>query len=256
MADEQHDAERSAGAETRPMDAVVDGAATEAGKAATDASTVEAPRWSARAAVRPRTVPASPTHPGSGYGGWGTEERGEPYESGAYVADPYAGRSWLTPVLIALIVALLLAVLGIGGYLIFRETGGGTVPAPAVSPVPTVPASAQPSPSPSVPPSPSASPSESVSVPAGIVAVPPLVGLSVGDAQQALAAVGLSAVVVERPDASARPGTVLASDPPAGALIRPGSSVTLMVAAERAPSAPASGQPRPSASRDTDDEGD
>ena len=69
-----------------------------------------------------------------------------------------------------------------------------------------------------------------VSTGPGQVAVPSLADMgSVEEAQAALTAAGLSLGKVEQEDADAAPGTVLRSDPVAGTLVDPGTSVSIWI---------------------------
>jgi membrane peptidoglycan carboxypeptidase len=62
------------------------------------------------------------------------------------------------------------------------------------------------------------------------VTVPNVVGMQRGQAEQALRGAGLGAAVTEQESADAAPGTVIASEPGAGASVAPGSTVTIVVA--------------------------
>jgi serine/threonine-protein kinase len=67
------------------------------------------------------------------------------------------------------------------------------------------------------------------------VAVPGLVGQSEAAAKQQLIAKGLAFTVSRRAASGVNPGTVLATDPGAGAMVAVGSQVSLVVAAAPAP---------------------
>lgn len=183
---------------------------------------VDTPRWSARAGVRPRPA--------------GADE----WSGDAVVEDPYGGRSWFTPVIVAVVVLILLAVLGAGLYLIYRNSGRGGQPAPTPTAAPTTTAASSAAPSES-PPTPTPSPSP----PVVQVPVPAVVGHTEQEAKQLLDAVGLTYRLDTVVDGSVRPGTVLSVTPPAGTMVAKCSQVTLVVAAAP-PSPPASPSPSPS----------
>lgn len=192
------------------------------------------PRWSARANVPPPgTVPARPVAP---------EEEAWPAE------DPYAGRSWLTPVIVGIVLLVLAAVLAFGVWLIYRavvERQGGepAVPPAATSSEPS-PSLESPSSSPSVE-SPSPSPTPSIVE----VTIPALRGDPVAEATAQLTALGLKVRVTEREDTSLPPGRVLDTRPSAGSTVQVGETVTLIVAKAPAPSPSRSSRsPSPAAS--------
>ncbi|NJC68787.1 PASTA domain-containing protein [Planosporangium thailandense] len=143
-------------------------------------------------------------------------------------------RSWLRPVLIALVVLVLLAMLGTGLWLIFNHVAGRSAPTTVVpatataasSSTATAPASQAPPAAPTTAPT-AATPDQ--------IAVPDVVGQSEGAARQQLAAYGLTATVARRVTGGAAPGTVIATDPGAGTMVAAGSRVTLVVAAAPVP---------------------
>jgi serine/threonine-protein kinase len=67
------------------------------------------------------------------------------------------------------------------------------------------------------------------------VTVPILVGQSEAVAKQQLTAMGLAFTVSRRAASGVNPGTVIATEPGAGARVAAGSQVTLVVAAAPAP---------------------
>jgi hypothetical protein len=216
------------------------GGAAAAGAAGDGAGgTPPPPRWSARA-----HVPPPGARPDAGE--WG-EDGGYPhtesYPADRYAADPYGGRSWFTPVAVALVVLVLLAMLGVGAYLIYRAAqGGGGEPSPTATASPSTaptPSSAPPSAAPSTAPATSAAP---VPVP-----VPTLIGLTETAARQQLGALKLGVKVVNRPDASAPPGTVIETVPVAGTLVNPGTEVTIVVAVAPPPPPPSGSSSSPTA---------
>jgi hypothetical protein len=177
-----------------------------------------AEQWTARASV--------PT-PGSGPI-WPSEPT-EPEEP-----DPYGGRSWLTPVIVAVVAFLLIAAVGGGVYLIYRHNKSNVTPAPS----PSVPSSA-PAPSSAAPtsasPSPSPSPSNTSPIPA-LVPVPPVGGESEQVATEQLRLLGLKVKVQRRVDATVEPGRVIGTEPPPGAMVPAGFTVVLIVAVAPSPS--------------------
>jgi hypothetical protein len=221
----------------------VDPYAPEAGAAgvgATGVGAAESARWAGRAEV-PVPGAVGPAGPVAG-------------EEETPAADPYGGRSWLMPVGVGMLALMLLAVLGVGIWLIVRSTGKDATPTDAPT-APQVTASAPPTsaaatPSPTPTPSPSAAPS---TAPATVL-VANVRGMTRTAATATLRSQGLvvSGVVQQQADASVPVGTVIATDPPAGSEVNAGTSVGLIVAsaprttppatsAAQVPSASASG---------------
>lgn len=64
------------------------------------------------------------------------------------------------------------------------------------------------------------------------IIMPELTRLHVGEAAARLDAIGVAANIVETSDPSAGPGTVLSTDPPAGSMVNPGTTIILTIAAE------------------------
>src|SRR5256885_9191669 len=185
----------------------------------------DAGRWSARAAVRP-PGPAAPTPTQQ----WEREE------------DPYQGRSWLRPVVIALAVLLLMALLGSGVWLILRNSsatpGTGASPSPITPPATTA-----------APTTATATTAAPTSAAPALVTIPDgLVGGTEANARGVLGALGLKVRTVPRISPTAEPGTVLTVEPPAGTQVPANSTVVLLVAAAPAKPPPPPTSPSPSSS--------
>lgn len=170
----------------------------------------ESTAWSGRAGVPPPRPAAGTAEPTS----WGEYE-------------PQGGRPWWAPILIGLVALLLLGVLAFAIWLLAESDDRDDPVAPSPSAT-----AAEPSPTPA--PTPTATtgrptPSATSEAP---VPVPPLVGLPVAEAQDLLEDLGLESRLEFR--ISDRPaGTVIDTDPGAGALISPGDTVTLVVVQPR-----------------------
>ncbi|MFF3853003.1 PASTA domain-containing protein [Micromonospora sp. NPDC002575] len=177
--------------------------------------------WSGRAGV----PPPRPAEYGAPTGEWYAEEQ--------------PGRRWWTPILLGVVALLLLGLLGVGFWLAL-SAGGGTGPeetpsagptsAPATTGAPTTGATTG---------GPSTTPATTppATTPAG-VPMPPLVGLPRATAERILDRLGVEHRVETRE--SDRPaGTVLETDPGAGALVPAGGQVTLVVAASPTPTSSA-----------------
>jgi beta-lactam-binding protein with PASTA domain len=80
-----------------------------------------------------------------------------------------------------------------------------------------------------------------------MVAVPPVVGLSLADAKELLERNDLKYQVVERPDGTVPPNTVVAVEPRPGTSVPVGGTVKLYVAVPPSPSPTA----RPTSARPT-----
>jgi len=179
------------------------------------------PAWSGRAGVppRPATGPAEPV-------AWDEE-----------YAVP-GGRPWWTPIVIGLVALLFLGVLTVAIWLLIESNRRNASVEPSPSPTTATP-SPTPTPSPAVTTG-EPTPSATSAVP---VFVPPLVGLSLPEAQDLLEELGLESRLEFR--ASGQPaGTVIDTEPGAGALVSPGDTVTLVVAQPR-PSLPGTLSPAP-----------
>jgi cytoskeletal protein RodZ len=150
--------------------------------------------------------------------------------------DERPDRSWLRPVLLAVVVLALLGILGAGLWLIFNGVGNRPGPAPVI-PVTSAGVSG---------PTQSAPPTEAPTTAPAQVSVPDVVGQSESAARQQLTAQGLTVSVSRRTTSGVNPGTVIATDPGAGQVVDAGAQVTLIVAAAPAP-APTTPSPTPSA---------
>jgi hypothetical protein len=148
------------------------------------------------------------------------------------VADPHAGRAWLTPVILGIVGLILFALLAAGLYLIVATDDEDAPTAPPSQPPPPAVTSAAPTVSrpPSSPPRPS-------SVAPAVTVVPTVVGVSEEEARQRLADAGLRVQVRRQTSSSAEPGTVLSSNPDVGTEVPQGSVVQLVVAVAPSPSA-------------------
>jgi hypothetical protein len=185
-------------------------------------------RWSARAAVRP-PGPAAPTPTQQ----WEREPYGE---------DPYHGRSWLRPVLIALAVLLIIALLGTGVWLIMRNTSAAPGPAASPTAVSSAPATTAAPTKATTTTAPTSAAPTLVTVPDG------LVGGTEANARNVLGALGLKVRTVQRVSPTAEPGTVLTIEPPAGTQVPAGTTVVLLVATAPAKPPPPPTSPSPSSS--------
>jgi hypothetical protein len=173
------------------------------------------PKWAARAGVPP-TGPSryeTPTEQ------WQEEEQ--------------PGRSWWLPAVLGIVALALLGVLGAGIVLILNSFDNEPAPVPTNTPTgtPPTPTAATPSPTPT----PSATPSPT---PPPQVAIPNVINMTRLAAEQALVAVGLTAVTETRVVEGATPGRVVEAQPAVGTLVPIGSKVTLIVAAVPRTSAP------------------
>ncbi|MFC8847036.1 MULTISPECIES: PASTA domain-containing protein [unclassified Micromonospora] len=152
-----------------------------------------------------------------------------------WYGDEQPGRRWWMPILLGVVALLLLGLLGVGFWLAL-SAGDGTGPEETPSAGPTsVPATTGAPTTGATTGGPSATPSTTSpsTTPAG-VPMPPLVGLPRATAERILDRIGVDHRVETRE--SDRPaGTVLETDPEAGALVPAGAQVTLVVAAAPAP---------------------
>ncbi|OZV80218.1 hypothetical protein CA850_14890 [Micromonospora echinospora] len=168
--------------------------------------------WSGRAEVPP---PRSARHP-EAPGEWYVEETGD--------------RRWWMPILVASVALAVLAMLGVGLWLIVRS---GTPPAPLPSPsaVPTT----------TGPPTP---PGTGAATSPARVPMPDLVGLPRSVAEATLDRLGLGyRSELRRSD---RPsGTVIGTEPQAGEGVPVGTDVTLVVSEDGGASRPSGASPTP-----------
>jgi hypothetical protein len=165
-----------------------------------DAAT-EAPRWSARAQVRP---------PGDAE--LADNEWDEP-------AQP--GRGILMPVIIAVAVLALATLLGLATWLALRNRGTAPLPTPTT----TATVTNRPTTRTSAPPTTTEATSEA---PAG-VPIPDLRGHTFEDASAQLTAAGLRVARRDATSTSVPAGQVIETSPGAGELVAPGSTVTVTV---------------------------
>jgi len=181
-------------------------------------------RWAARAEVRPAVV----------------DETVPPDQWQELPPE----RPWWLPAVLALVALLLLAILGFGIWLIMQAFDAEPTPEPTAPPTrpPTSAPVATSAPATSAAPSPTP-PSPT---PPAQVAVPPVVGLPLAEAQRLLDAAGLTYRVSTRVDRGATPGTVIGVRPEVGAMVAPGSQVALVVAEEPPAATPASPTSSPS----------
>ncbi|MET8362300.1 PASTA domain-containing protein [Micromonospora sp. NPDC005194] len=182
------------------------------------------PPWSGRAEVRaPR--PAEPT------ADWYVEEQG--------------GRRWWLPILWGVLALLLAGLLGAALWVVLNARDDDP-DNPATPSVPPASASAPPSssaptsaaPSSATPSSPAAT-TEEARLP-----VPPLAGLPQATAERLLDRLGLSYRVVYRPS-ELPPGTVVSTDPEAGATVRTDEEVLLVISQARPSTATSPTSPSP-----------
>ncbi|WP_406039375.1 PASTA domain-containing protein [Micromonospora sp. NBC_00898] len=162
-----------------------------------------------------------------------------------WYTEEQAGRRWWMPILLGILALLLIALIGVGVWLALRAADRGPEPSPSLTPGPTTapattaaPTSAAPSTEP-----PTSPPTTTATAQ---VPMPLLVGLPEAAARAALDRLGVDYRVVTRPsDRTA--GTVIETDPPAGAPVAEGDHVTVVVAEAAAPTTGA-GTPTPAPS--------
>ncbi|SCL23031.1 PASTA domain-containing protein [Micromonospora nigra] len=147
-------------------------------------------------------------------------------EAPDWYPEDQSGRRWWAPILWGVLVLLLLGLLGVGLWFALRSADD---PAPAPSPTgaPTAPPT-------SAAPTTRAPTTAPASTAPAQVPMPPLEGLSVDAARVILDGLDLDYRIEYRPS-DAPEGTVLATDPEAGAEVDADGEVTLIVA-EAAPS--------------------
>lgn len=166
-------------------------------------------RWAARAGIPPAGLR-------------------EPDQQEWVEVEEARGGAWWMPILIGIIILILLALLGLGLWLGFRGDRGSPGPVASPSSTPTL-SSPSPLPSPTPSPTPSASPSPA------LVTMPSLRGVAADEAQQVLSGLGLVVQVQQTPDSTLPPGTVLGTQPDAGAQVPVGGTVILVVAVAPSP---------------------
>jgi hypothetical protein len=136
------------------------------------------------------------------------------------------------------IVLILLAVLAVGGWLIYRATqSGGPGDEPSGEPTASTPSvtSAPPTTAP-------ASTPPATTAPAA-VAVPEVIGDTEEVATNKFTALGIGISVVRRVTNAQPPGRVVSTDPGPGAMVPVGSTVNVVVAQAPPPTASASAPP-------------
>lgn len=158
-----------------------------------------------------------------------------------WYTEEQAGRRWWMPILLGILALLLIALIGVGVWLALRAADRGPEPSPSLTPGPTTAPATTAAPT-------SAAPSTEppTTTAAAQVPMPPLVGLPEAAARAVLDRLGVDYRVVTRP--SDRPaGTVIETDPAAGAPVVEGDQVTVVVAEAAAPTTGA-GTPTPAPS--------
>ncbi|HEX8347767.1 MAG TPA: PASTA domain-containing protein [Actinoplanes sp.] len=172
--------------------------------------------WSGRAEVHPRRSGAGDLTPTD----WSASDWATP------TPDESPGAWWM-PIVVGIVVLVLLAVLGVGVWLIVQAGKEDDPAAPAVTPT-VAPASTLPTDAATAA-SPAAPSTEATTAPVD-VAIPALVGLSSAEARRALDRVGLTYRLIYRPD-EAPLETVIDSDPPEGRQVPADTEVTLVISA-------------------------
>jgi hypothetical protein len=151
-----------------------------------------------------------------------------------YVSGDDPDRRWWMPILVGIVALLLLALLALGVWLIARSSDE-----PEIPPSPSVPVSTSLSyvtaePTTAVPTTGAPRPSATTVTP---IVMPSLVGLPQEEARAALDQLGLPYRL--RFQSSDQPaGTVIETDPPAGATLTEGEKVTLVIAGSTASPSP------------------
>jgi hypothetical protein len=139
------------------------------------------------------------------------------------------------PIVVGIVVLILLAVLGVGVWLILQagkdDEPDAPVVVPSAAPMRTLQTSAPILTTPSTTPPTTATVTEPAEV-----TIPALVGLSAADARRALDRVGLAYRTIQRPD-EAPADTVIDSDPPEGRQV-PADTVVVLVLAAPLPTSP------------------
>ncbi|MEU4566066.1 PASTA domain-containing protein [Micromonospora sp. NPDC023956] len=194
-----------------------DGAGRAESAAAGDPTRVRpAAVWSGRAEVPPPRSLRQPETPTD----WYDEEHGD--------------RRWWMPILVASVALAVLAVLGLGLWLVVRSGPGGTPSAPLPSPSAEPPTAG-----------PSTPPGTGVATTPARVPMPDLVGLPRSVAEATLDRLGLGYRSELR--TSGRPaGTVIGTEPQAGERVPLGTDVTLVVSEGGDPVRPSTAVPTPS----------
>jgi len=162
------------------------------------------PRWSARAQVRPPDI----DHGAGVQADW--DEAAERLPRGLFV-----------PVLVTATVVLLLALIGLGVWLVLhnRSTTPGVPPSNVVTSSPGTPTTKPPATRTTAPPT---------TVPA-LVPIPDLRGKDYGTAAAELTALGFVPSRSDESDPELPAGQVIGTDPPAGNQLLPGTKITVRV---------------------------
>lgn len=140
-------------------------------------------------------------------------------------------RRWWMPIVLGIIALLLIGLLVTGVWLIMRSNSD-TTPAESTQSPSTVPTTAAPT---TAAPT-TSSPAPQTTAPVS-VEVPPLAGLTLPEARQRLDALGLT-YRLEFRESDDPPGTVIESDPAAGASVPEGTQIVLTIAEARPTTAP------------------
>jgi serine/threonine-protein kinase len=188
---------------------VVPKASGPSGTSVMPAVPADAPRWSARAQVRPAGVEEdSPS-------AWEDEEAAPP------------GRGLFGPVLISLTAVVVLGLIAAAVLLFMRDDNEPVTP-------PTATRTA--SPSPSATPSPSAAPTSTpptsavvTSISSAPIEIPPVTGSTFDAASTALRGLGLRVRRINQASDTVPEGQVIETNPPAGTLVLPGFPVDVVV---------------------------
>ncbi|MGW0434639.1 PASTA domain-containing protein [Micromonospora sp. NPDC003197] len=164
-----------------------------------------------------------------------------------YDEEDYDNGRWWMPILLGVIALFLLAVLGVGVWLIVQASQRGPASEPPPGPTPS--ATSAPSPVPQRSPTPSPSTTTETPTPRtttpGAVSMPILVGLPEAVAREVLDQLGLTYQVRFRTVPGWPAGTVIETDPRAGSPVLPSQRVTLVVAEPPSPSAATTRSGRP-----------
>jgi hypothetical protein len=169
----------------------------------------DAPRWSARAQVRPA----------------GVEEDSPPAWEDEQVAPP--GRGLFGPVLISLTAVVVLGLIA-AAVLLFMRDGNEPVTPPTATRTARPSASATPSPSAA----PTSTPPTSAvvtSISSAPIEIPPVAGSTFDAASTALRGLGLQVRRIDQASNTVPEGQVIETDPPAGTLVLVGFPVDVVV---------------------------
>lgn len=168
------------------------------------------PVWSGRAGVPP------------------PRPAGHPDADADWYAEEQAGRRWWMPILLGVLALVLIALIGIGGWLVLRATERDSGPTPVPSVVPSTPLRTSAAPGTTAPSTAPPTTAPTTTAPAE-VPMPPLVGLPESAARSLLDGLAVD-YRVERRTSDRPPGTVIETDPDAGEPVAEGDEVTIVVA--------------------------